>query len=53
MSNIDENLERLIVRSLDGDLSEDEQLDLDRELIRNPDALRLMEEYGSIDRLAV
>lgn len=53
MSNMDENLERLIVRSLDGDLSEDEQLDLDRELIRNPDALRLMEEYGSIDRLAV
>ena len=53
MSNIDENLERLIVRSLDGDLSEDEQLILDRELIRNPDALRLMEEYGSIDSLAV
>ena len=53
MSNIDENLERLIVRSLDGDLSEDEQLNLDRELIRNPDALRLMEEYGSIDSLAV
>lgn len=53
MSNSDENLERLIVRSLDGDLSEDEQLILDRELIRNPDAHRLMEEYGSIDSLAV
>ncbi len=53
MSNIDERLERLIVRSLDGALSEDEQLNLDRELIRNPNAHRLMEEYRSIDSLAV
>ena len=52
MPNVDENLERLIVRSLDGALSEDEQLVLDRELIRNPEAHRLLKEYRSIDGMA-
>lgn len=46
---IDEQLERLIVRSIDGELSEEEQLSLDRELIRNPEARRLMDEYRSMD----
>ncbi len=49
MSNVDEHLERLINRSLDHDLTEDEQLELNRELIRNPAAHRLFEEYASID----
>lgn len=47
-----ENIERLIVRKLDGELSEDEELELNRELIRDPEARRLMEEYARIDGLA-
>ena len=50
MSEINEQLERLINRSLDGDLSEDAQLELDRELIRNPAARALLDEYQGIDR---
>ena len=52
MSHEDEHLERLISRSLDGALSADEQLELDRELIRNPEAHRLMERCRAIDELA-
>jgi hypothetical protein len=52
MSEINESLERLIHRCLDHDLSETEQLELDRELIRNPAARRLFEDYQTIDRLA-
>ncbi|UCC31859.1 MAG: hypothetical protein JSU86_06190 [Phycisphaerales bacterium] len=49
---MDKDIERLIVRSLDGELGEDEQLQLNRELIRNPEAQRLMEQYKQIDELA-
>jgi anti-sigma factor RsiW len=49
---MDEQLERLINRSLDGDLSEDGQLELNRELIRNPAARALLAEYQAMDRRA-
>lgn len=52
METVAKDIEKLIVRRLDGELSEDEQLELDRELIRNPAAQRLMEEYKRIDDLA-
>ncbi len=52
MMNIDERIERLINRRLDGELTEEEQLELNRELIRNPQANRLLEEYQQIDDLA-
>jgi len=52
MANVDKDIEGLIVRSLDETLSEDEELRLNRELVRNPDAQRMMEQYRSIDELA-
>ncbi len=52
MAEVNKDIERLIVRGLDGELGDDEQLTLDRELIRNPDAHRLMEEYKRIDELS-
>ena len=53
MSNVNEHLERLIVLSLDGALSEDDELALNRELIRNPEARRLMAAYRTVDELSV
>jgi hypothetical protein len=53
MSNVNEHLERLIVRSLDGKLSEDDELALNRELIRNPEARRLMAAYRTVDELSI
>ncbi len=52
MKSLDENLERLIVRQLDGELSMEEELELNRELVRNPEARQLMEEYAGVDELA-
>ncbi len=52
MFEVDEKTERLINRSLDNELSAEEQLDLDRELIRNPAARRMFEVYAGNDRLA-
>jgi len=52
MSDVEENIERLISRSLDGMLDDRQQLELDRELIRNPEARRMMEEYRGADALA-
>lgn len=52
MWEISEQLERLINRSLDGDLNEDEQLELNRELIRNPLARQILADYQSVDRTA-
>ena len=49
---MDERIEKLIVRRLDGELGEEDELELNRELIRNPAARRLMEEYGKVDELA-
>ncbi len=52
MYHVPEDMERLIVRHLDGELTQDEELVLSRELLRNPAARRLMDEYQGIDRLA-
>lgn len=52
MSDVNEHLERLMVRSLDGALSEDDELALNRELIRNPQARRLMTAYRTVDELS-
>lgn len=52
MSDVNEQLERRMIRSLDGALTEDEELELNRELIRNPEAHRLMAEYRAVDGLA-
>ena len=53
MSNVDHDLETLIVRHLDSELSEEEELELNRELIRNPDARQLLDDYKRADELAV
>jgi len=45
----DERTELLINRRLDGELSEQESLELDKLLIRDPAARALMEEYARID----
>lgn len=52
MNEIPKDIERLINRSLDGALSDDEALALDRELIRNPEARRLMDELRDNDHVA-
>ncbi len=43
-------LQRQILRRLDGQLSEEETALLERELIRNPSANRLLREYSELDR---
>lgn len=52
MSQVDERIERLIVRRLDGELTDEEALELDRELLRCPAARELLEEYQRLDRVA-
>ncbi len=52
MSQVDERIERLIVRRLDGELTDDESLELDRELLRSPQARQLLGEYQEIDGAA-
>jgi hypothetical protein len=52
MSELEEHIERLIVRRLDGMLTRDEELELDRILIRSPEARQAYEEYRRIDDLA-
>ena len=49
---IDERTERLINRRLDGELSEAESLELDKRLIRSPEARQLFETYARNDLLA-
>ncbi|MHC4697401.1 MAG: hypothetical protein ACYTFA_11710 [Planctomycetota bacterium] len=53
MSNPKHDLERLIVRHLDSELTEEEELELNRELIRNPEAQQLLDDYRRADDLAV
>ena len=53
MSDVNEHLERLMVRSLDGALTQGEELELNRELIRNPEARRLMAAYRTVDELSI
>ena len=52
MNPVDPKIERLIVRQLDGEITEAEQLELNRELLRNPGARRLWEEYRALDATA-
>lgn len=52
MDAMDPNIERLIVRQLDGEITEEELLVLNRELLRNPDAHRLWEAYRELDTVA-
>ncbi len=52
MSAVNKDIERLIVRSLDGALSADEELELNREILRNPQAHRLLEDYRRIDEFS-
>ncbi len=51
MDAIDERIERLINRKLDGELTPEEQLELDKELLRCPAARALYESYREIDGL--
>lgn len=52
MRRVNENIEHWIVRRLDGEIGPDEALDLDREIIRNPEALHTQDDYQRIDELA-
>ena len=52
MQTVPDNFETLMVRRLDGTIGEDDELTLDRELIRNPEARRLQDEFQRIDGLA-
>ena len=49
---IDERTEVLINRRLDGELMEDEALELNKRLIRSPEARHLFEEYERMDSAA-
>jgi hypothetical protein len=53
MNHVDERTERLIVRMLDGEITSTERLELDRELIRSPQARALLESYQTIDAASV
>lgn len=46
---IDERTERLINRRLDGQLTEDESLELNKLLIRSPEAQTLLAQYAAMD----
>ncbi|MCH7814036.1 MAG: hypothetical protein IID40_08450 [Planctomycetes bacterium] len=52
MSPVNARIEQLIVRRLDGELTDDERLELDRALMRDPQARRLLQESERIDALA-
>ncbi len=52
MSDTDYDIEKLITRRLDGELDEDGQLEVNRALIRDPQARSLMEDCQRIDELA-
>jgi hypothetical protein len=49
---IDAHIERLIVRKLDGEISDSDRLELDRELLRSAEVRALYESYCEIDALA-
>lgn len=52
MTDADEHLERLISRRLDGELTPDEAVELERLVRTHPEARRLLDEYARNDRLA-
>jgi anti-sigma factor RsiW len=52
MNRVDEHIERLIVRHLDGELTPSEQDELNEILLRSGEARRLLSDYQENDRLA-
>jgi anti-sigma factor RsiW len=52
MSGVSEHFERLICRRIDGELSDEDRLALDRELLRNPAARDLLDRYSAADEIA-
>lgn len=52
MERLHDHIDKLISRSLDGEITDEEQLELNRELIRNPEANRIMEMSRRIDLMA-
>lgn len=52
VSRTEMEIERLIGRCLDGEASEQEQLELQREMLRNPEVHRLFDESQRIDEVA-
>ncbi|HKQ46978.1 MAG TPA: hypothetical protein VJZ71_02785 [Phycisphaerae bacterium] len=52
-AGVDEPTERLICRSIDGELTADERAELTEILRTNAAARRLLDEYTEIDRLAI
>jgi hypothetical protein len=52
MRSVDEQTERLIIRKLDGELSLAEEHELNKVLIRSPEARALLDSYAAQDRLA-
>lgn len=51
MTSISEQLERMISRHLDGELSSEEELTLSREMLKNPAARDLCDQYRQLDEL--
>lgn len=51
MNEIDERIERLIVRKLDGELSLEEEHELNKVLIRSTEMRQLLDDYARQDRL--
>ena len=52
MTRSHDDFERMIVRRLDGELGEEESLELDRAILREPEVRRMWESYRRIDELA-
>lgn len=52
MSGVDEKTERLVVRLLDGELTQAEQDELNRTLLRSADARRMLSDYRKNDEIA-
>lgn len=49
---IDENLERQIVRHLDGQMPEADKVGFFRQVLRDPESRRVMDDYAHLDQLA-
>ncbi len=52
MNDVDSRIERLIVRRLDGELTPEEETELNRELLRSADARRMLSDCQQTDRWA-
>lgn len=50
MTHANENIEALIIRSVHGELDDEESLSLNRELLRRPELRDLKSEYEALDR---